>query len=316
MTHSWVERIAGFLDQGHAVCRVVVAEVKGSAPREAGAELYVTPTQIFDTIGGGALEYEAIHLARKQLAEMGEGRFFRQFRSFALGPNLGQCCGGQVVLLFEGFSLAVKDKLEQITLEGMHSFMHQMAGNIICQPMPDKVSQPVYDAQKKTLKMPLQRPSMPLYLYGAGHVGRAVIQAVASLNLDIIWVDTDISRFPDNIDTAITRVPAKDMHIIASHALPDSIHLVMTYSHRLDEEIVYTILKNKNFSHIGLIGSQTKYRRFRSLLSKRGISDALLDQLNCPIGIPEITAKTPAHVALSIAAQIAIWLEAKDISKK
>ena len=158
--------------------------------------------------------------------------------------------------------------------------------------------------------MPPISPNTAFYLYGAGHVGHAVMGAVKGLALDRVWVDTDKSRFPVDADPAITLAPAADMTIIAGRAPPGAIHIVMSYSHALDEALVYTILSKGNFAKLGLIGSRTKYQRFHSSLKKQGIEEAMLAQLICPIGLPDIRSKSPAHIGLSIAAQIATWLEA------
>ena len=103
---DWREKIQAYIAAGQLVCRIIVAEAKGSCPREAGADMYVTQSEICGTIGGGALEFEAMRIARQMLSELANTKvgFSRQFRSFPLGPNLGQCCGGHVTLLFEGFA--------------------------------------------------------------------------------------------------------------------------------------------------------------------------------------------------------------------
>jgi xanthine dehydrogenase accessory factor len=308
---DWGERIEAYIGAGQLVCRIVVAEAKGSTPREAGADMYVTQAGIWGTIGGGALEFEAMKIARQMLAELADtqSRFARQFRNFPLGPNLGQCCGGQVTLLFEGFTPDCLAELTAILSNPASGYIHQAGSLVLAQLSPKPVAKISFDSKKQTLLMPPILPNTPLYLYGAGHVGRAVMGAVSGLALDRVWVDTDKSRFPEDTDLAITLAPATDMTIIAEHAPPGAIHIVMSYSHALDEALVYTILRKGNFAKLGLIGSRTKKQRFCNALKKRGIDEAALKQLICPIGLPDLRSKSPAHVGLSIAAQIAIWLE-------
>ena len=309
---DWREKIKAYLGAGQLVCRIIVAEAKGSTPREAGADMYVTEAGICGTIGGGALEFEAMRVARQILSELADskGGFSRQFRSFPLGPNLGQCCGGHVNLLFEGFTPDCLAALTAIPNAPDSGFIHQ-AGNLECvQLSPEPVSKLFFDAKNQCLSMPPISPNTSFYLYGAGHVGRAVMGAVKGLALDRVWVDTDKSRFPEKVDPAITLAPAADMTIIAGHAPLGAIHIVMSYSHALDEALVYTILKKANFAKLGLIGSRTKYQRFYSALKKQNIKEAMLEQLICPIGLPDLRSKSPAHIGLSIAAQIATWLEA------
>ena len=309
---DWASHVQKSLAEGQAICRILVAEAKGSSPREAGASMYVTAGGSEGTIGGGALEFEAMMLARLMLEKLPNNKtgFSRHFRAFALGPNLGQCCGGQVSLMFEGFAPHCMPDLEALTAQPVTGYIHRADSTDICRPAEAVISSPAFDRQSQTLLMPAPSPLVPLYLYGAGHVGRAVMTAVSGLSLNKLWVDIDASRFPAFPAPDITIVPAPDMSIIAAHAPPTAIHIVMSYSHKLDEEIVYNILKKNEFYKLGLIGSRTKYQRFCSALKKRGIADTSLEKLICPIGWSGLHSKAPAHVGLSIAVQIASWLEA------
>lgn len=312
---GWGEQVQHYLQDGQNVCRIVVADAKGSTPREAGADMYVTARESNGTIGGGTLEFEAMAIARQILAEITEDSvgFSRQFRSFALGPNLGQCCGGQVTLLFEGFTPGCLTALAAASSLPADGYIHKAGSRFqasdICVPADEAVHSPVYDKNSQTLYMPPAQLFVPFYLYGAGHVGRAVMGAVSGLSLEKIWVDTHAERFPASVDSSVTLVPATDMSVIAAHAPKGAIHIVMSYSHRIDEALVYTILKKGDFAHLGLIGSRTKYQRFCSSLEKQGIAAEQLARLVCPVGLPVLKSKAPAHVGLSIAAQIAHWLE-------
>ena len=102
---------------------------------------------------------------------------------------------------------------------------------------------------------------------------------------------------------------------IAFRAPQGAAHLVMTHSHSLDEAICLQILMRGNFAYLGLIGSKSKRARFAKRLAAAGVLPAVLDRLICPIGISEITGKSPAHVALSIAADLAIWQQSGDDAK-
>ena len=312
---GWGEQVQTYLLEGQIVCRIVVAEAKGSTPREAGADMFVTAHDSDGTIGGGTLEFEAMAIARQILEQSAENPvgFTRHFRVFALGPHLGQCCGGQVTLLFEGFTPACLEVLgatsSHCTAGTIHNAGPHLQLSDCCVPAKDRVCAPVYDKNSQTLYMPPAAPLTPFYLYGAGHVGQAVMGAISGLALEKIWVDTDASRFPVSTDPTITLVPAADMSVVAAHAPKGAIHIVMSYSHRIDEALIYTILKKGDFAHLGLIGSQTKYRRFCISLEKQGISADQLAQLVCPVGVPVLQSKAPAHVGLSIATQIAHWLE-------
>ncbi len=312
MNGCWTGRVHSYLERSVPVCRVIVARVRGSAPRECGAEMYVTASISEETIGGGQLEFEAIGIARSVLRALPEQGFSRQFRVFALGPNLGQCCGGEVTLLFEGFSPSLAASFRGIPPTGAKGFIHDARGDLFCQMSERLIDRPDYNAVKQIFWMPAQKAPVQLYLYGAGHVGRALMPLLCGLGIQPYWVDTDSARFPSEVPSCVTIVPAADMTVIAAHAPAGAVHIVMSYSHRLDEELVYTLLKKNVFSHLGLIGSATKYRRFCSALKKRGLSQPQLDRLVCPIGQPDIRSKKPGHLSLSIAAQIAVWLEDAD----
>ncbi len=305
----WIDQIHASLDEDKGICRVVVADTKGSSPRSAGAEMFVTCDQIWQSIGGGQLEFEAISIARNQFKKAEKTGFYRHWQSFALGPNLGQCCGGHVTLLFEVFLPQIKAELpdaEQVRQKGC---VHHKDATKICSAAELPVTIASQDKQTGSLFTPACRPVHALYLYGAGHVGRQVMAATALLELERCWIDTEKARFPEQTSSDIQIIPAKNMAIIARHAPQHAIHIVMSYAHHLDEEIVHAVLQQDNFYRLGLIGSRTKAQRFKKALLKRGIREEQLAKLICPIGLPDIQDKSPGHVGLAVAGQIAVWLE-------
>jgi len=310
MAQSWLKRVIDHLQQQDMICRVVIADAKGSTPREAGAEMVILSDGFEGTIGGGTLEYEAIAIAQRLMVEAKSG-FLRHWQSFALGPSLGQCCGGKVTILFEAFSPNILSELHKLEAQYPAAWRHD--GDAVTLPVPtDAVTAPKYEASAKRLYLPEAKAKRALYLYGAGHIGRAVMAVTSALDLDRYWIDDDAARFPDDIAPDITIVPAKDMVTVARHASKGAFHLVMTYSHRLDEAIVHALLTENHFARLGLIGSATKASRFRSSLSSAGIASSALERLICPVGLPQIKGKSPPMVALSIAAQLAVWLNEDD----
>lgn len=144
----------------------------------------------------------------------------------------------------------------------------------------------------------------PLLLFGAGHVGKAVVKALADLPFEVRWVDSRELEFPDEIPHNTSMVRTDDPLAEVDRAAPRAIFIVMTHSHELDEEICHAVLKRADFAFLGLIGSRTKRRRFVHRLAKRGITQAVLERLVCPIGLPGISGKEPATIALSLAAQL------------
>ncbi|MEC7764449.1 MAG: xanthine dehydrogenase accessory protein XdhC [Pseudomonadota bacterium] len=286
------------------VVRVVVAEVAGSAPREVGACVIVWATGQDGTIGGGTLEYEAVATARAMLTEPRD----RATRTVALGPDMGQCCGGRVRLLWERFS---EDTLPE--------------GDTFCRPIADaEPSLKVQHIQSHARNQgatpapalvdgwmiePITTMPAPVWIWGAGHVGRALVSTLTTLpGLAITWIDTGPERFPDVIPEGVTALPVPDIAKATRLAPPTAHHIVMTYSHALDQNICDALLV-RGFSSAGLIGSATKWARFRKRLQQSGHPFAEIDRIRCPIGDKSL-GKHPAAIALGVAADIV-----KDVAR-
>lgn len=307
MIRFW-ERLKAAVEDHGLTATVRVADVRGSAPRESGAALIVRPDGGFwGTIGGGALEWEAIAAARAALAA-GRGASVR--RDWPLGPDLGQCCGGLVVTVtetFDGQDLADLDRLA--TLE--------RAGPFASLATPDSdgrigraIADPDQPAPAGSWLEIHGEDVLRLALFGAGHVGRALALALAPLPVAVDWIDTRPEAFPpvvpQNASARIVVDPAAAVAGLPSRAAV----LVMTHSHPLDLAIVAAALDRTDLGVIGLIGSATKRARFLSRLRDVGLGDAAERRLVCPIGLPGIHGKDPAVIAASVAAQVLLWREA------
>ncbi len=140
-------------------------------------------------------------------------------------------------------------------------------------------------------------------LFGAGHVGKALVQVLGDLPCHITWVDSRAAEFPANIPPNVTvrisDAPAEEV----SNASPDTYFLVMTHSHPADFEICRAVLGGE-FAYLGLIGSASKRNRFRKNLVRNGIPAQLTERLTCPIGIASIRSKHPAAIAIAVAAEL------------
>ena len=176
---NWAQAALAKLDEGY-VCLVAVCEAKGSAPREAGAAMLVYKNHIDGSIGGGELEFQAIKTARKDIPETA---FAREVRSYPLGPALGQCCGGHVKLMFEWYGPSSQSVLAQLAAQKHGYSLHPATA----QDNPIIAIHP----SEEMLCLPLGAHQQPVFLYGAGHVGRAVVQIARHLPCQIYWVDTD-----------------------------------------------------------------------------------------------------------------------------
>ena len=304
---NWIEVARERIARDGGVVRASLVGVRGSAPREAGAMMLITSTDTWLTIGGGTLEFEVMAKARAMLASP-VAVWQRHIIGAALGPDMGQCCGGHVKVLLERFG-----KGEDAALAGLATcrrLAHPLAGDA---PPVDAGDAAIgLDPGGSVFVAPVIQPGRPVFLYGAGHIGRALAPHLVALQLDLHWVDVAATRFPGDIPDGATRVVARDPTVIAAHAPGDAIHLVITHSHALDEALCHRILAGPGFARLGLIGSATKAARFRSRLGRAGVEDAALDRLVCPVGLSAITGKHPARVALSIAAGVAVWQQEMD----
>ena len=242
---------------------VEITATRGSTPRDAGTAMKVTADRAEGTIGGGALEHRAIAVARGILAGAPE-----RVETWPLGPGLGQCCGGAVTLRFSR------------------------------NPRPVEVA--VFGSASNA---PVSKPSGPdLWLWGAGHVGRAIVSAARPQGFDITWLDTGPERFPDGADRLARIVPGADLPRLGARAPAQAHHLVLTYSHDIDLALCDALLP-RGFASCGLIGSKTKWARFRSRLSAMGHSDAQISRIACPIGDTTL-GKHPEAIAEGVVAAL------------
>lgn len=305
---GWLGQVLSYGERNSDCVLVTVVAAKGSTPRNVGARMIVTKTDIWQTIGGGALEFDIMARAREMLGTVNDG-WQRQYIRIVLGPDMGQCCGGSVSLLLERFGPAETAALAALDREadGQMTLAHPLASGVPLLPasLSDLPLARVFVAS-------VAPQHVPLFIYGAGHVSRALLPRLSGLGFDIFLVDVAAARFPDRLDGDITKVLAKHPATIASRAPASAAHLVMTHSHALDETICQGILSRGEFGFLGLIGSVTKRARFVRRMRAAGIPPSVLDLLVCPVGIGEITGKAPAFVALSIAAQLAIWRQAGE----
>jgi len=243
---------------------VTVQSTRGSAPREVGAWMAVLEGGQLGTVGGGRLEWDAIGHARHVLHKGTGDTVVR----YALGPSLGQCCGGEVVLQFE----------------------------------------PVSAADIARLRTQLARPGTPVALFGGGHVGRAVVQVLLNLPMDLTWIDSRDEIFPPELAMQVRCEHSDPVQAAVADLAPGSRVLIMSFSHAEDLDIVAACLARQrdrgDLPYVGLIGSKTKWASFRQRLLARGFTDAELAYVTCPIGVPGIADKRPEVIAVAVAAQI------------
>ena len=292
-----------------AVARVIVAGTAGSTPRAPGAAMLVWAEGQSGTIGGGTLEFEAGRHARARLAT---GAAAPELTRHPLGPALGQCCGGAVTLVTEVLDAARLTALAEISAA---------RGCVLRAVQPDAAEAPPLALRRLADRArargvaptpqlldgwfiePLSNPRRLLWIWGAGHVGRALVATLAPLpDFAITWADTAAARFPAAIPGGVTKVTAQNPADLVAYAPAGAEHLIVTYSHALDLELCHRLL-NHGFAAAGLIGSATKWARFRNRLSRLGHPPERIARIACPIGEPAL-GKHPQAIAVGVAAAL------------
>jgi xanthine dehydrogenase accessory factor len=267
---------------------VLVERVQGSGPREVGAWMAVFAQSQVNTIGGGHLEFQAISEARALLARAAHINATDHAASssngnvpsslthedntlttrYALGPALGQCCGGVVHLKFERISAADAPALQQ-----------RLLGK-----------------------------GQPVALFGGGHVGRALVNVLSTLPYHVQWVDSRDEIFPTHLPPNVVCEHSDPVQAAVADVPSGASVLVMSFSHAEDLDVVAACLQRQrihgDLKFVGLIGSHTKWATFQHRLEAKGFTAQELAFVTCPIGLPDITGKEPEVIAVSVAAQL------------
>ncbi|CAD5110512.1 xanthine dehydrogenase accessory protein XdhC [Zestomonas carbonaria] len=260
---SWISALAELQERGEPCVLVTIIEERGSTPRNAGSKMVVTAERIYETIGGGHLEYKAMEMAREMLEKRTQDT---RLERFSLGASLGQCCGGATVLLFE----------------------------------------------------PMGQPQAQIAVFGAGHVGRALVPLLASLPCKVRWIDSRENEFPEQLPAGVEKVVNEDVVDEVENMPAGSYFIVMTHNHQLDLELTAEILKRNDFAYYGLIGSRTKRVKFEHRLHERGFAPEVVQRMRCPMGLPEVKGKLPMEIAISIAGEVVATYNAnfgQDVKK-
>lgn len=286
------------------VTRILVAAVKGSAPRGEGTSMLVWQTGQSGTIGGGELEFRITAEARRRLTDEDHSpRFLR----YALGPALGQCCGGNVALACETF-----DATALARLRGARVFVRPTLGTSKSHPAVDRLAAQIernpgaYNGFAMLfgwIVEPVRTAGRALWVWGAGHVGRAIVSIIAPMpEWDVTWLDVAPDRFPDPLPERVSTIPSDDPARMIPFAPVSAGHLILTYSHQLDFDICHGLLGH-GFASAGLIGSATKWMRFKNRLGQLGHTPEQITRIRCPIGDPAL-GKHPQAIAVGVAADL------------
>ena len=315
MRGSWPLAVCRLLEgREPVVVRVLIAAVRGSSPSEPGACMLVSRAGIHGTIGGGNLEWQAMQAA-ESLLRAGAETSSVDLRRLVLGRELGQCCGGVVQLWLERFTPLDLPLLRRAAGvsggAGCAAIVSELSGRGIvrrrleeqtlrCEPQLQFAA----SGESAILIEPLQAEHPALWLYGAGHVGQALVRVLAELPFEVTWVDSRAELLPgplpDNVHTVCVETPVSTVQLAPAAAR----FLVMTHDHALDYSLCRAILERGDFAWLGLIGSKSKAARFRSRLARDGLTPDAIHRLVCPIGVEGIASKWPAAIAVGVAAQL------------
>jgi xanthine dehydrogenase accessory factor len=331
--HDWLPAVATLLQRAPAVVRVVIAEARGSVPREPGAFMLVGHAFVEGTVGGGRLEWECIAAARELLDQASVAA---RWSRIVLAADVGQCCGGVVSVWLERFTREDLELLQLAREAGAHgvavlsstvrgaSLERRIwaAGRVVASaaaagPVAEDVAELLRLARPRatprafhantgevTFLERLDDALRALWLYGAGHVGQSLARILTELPLRLTWIDSRPELFPVGLPAEVRIRIDADSVMTVSDAPPGAYFLVMTHSHPLDYELVRAILLRNDFAWVGLIGSQSKAARFRSRLAREGIGPDRIARLVSPIGIGGIESKWPGAIAVAVAAQL------------
>jgi xanthine dehydrogenase accessory factor len=263
------------------------------------------------TIGGGQLEFLMLDIAREMLtAGRGPARLVDQ----ALGPDLGQCCGGRVKILIETYDKRDLDDIapfvEMESTGRLFEVECRMEGGRVRRELASEADAAPGAEWRETHG----EDRTPVLLFGAGHVGRALVLALAPLPFSVRWLDDRENAFPSHVPANAAAVHMRSPEAEIAEAGPDSLILVMTHDHPLDMAITAAALR-RGFPYVGLIGSATKRARFEKRFRELGLPQERVASLVCPIGISGIADKDPAVIAASVTAQLLQVREQRQLGR-
>ena len=322
--NEWIDELSDLTAAGERAVLVTVAGIRGSAPREVGAKMIVTEDATIGTIGGGQLEYQCTRLAVEMLGDDETP----SLRKFPLGSSMGQCCGGVVDILFEPIATRLPAWLRDLrALHGQREpaaiVTHLRGATGKCVVTVNDVFGDSANASPEIIRQAREGletgrtahrieewffedivgSDLHIAVFGAGHVGSAVVRSLSALDCNVRWIDSRRNIFrstPPNARAIEAADPALEVAAMPAR----SCYLVMTHSHAIDFDVTDRILRRGDFTYCGLIGSLSKRRRFEKRFRAQGMQERDLERIVCPIGVEGISGKKPAEIAVAATAEI------------
>jgi xanthine dehydrogenase accessory factor len=302
--------------------------------------MLVSDAGVWGTIGGGRLEFQAIARAREMLQHP---QAPAHFEKILLGTQIQQCCGGHVTLWWERYTPADHERVSQLA-SLLRDHGHVLLQSSKTQRMSSllaasKVTTTEATPQRRaTMAKPREAADRPshsaaktyiasdetgnahlfesvvwtaeeLWLFGAGHVGKAIVKTLENLPFRIFWVDNRPEYLPSVDSSQVSTVRTETPEETVEHASPGSWFLIMTHDHAIDFRVVHAVLTRADARYLGLIGSTPKAKHFRNQLRAQGVPEDRIQRLTCPIGLPGLTSKNPQVIAVSAVAQLLLELQ-------
>jgi len=324
--------LAECLTKGQSAVLVTVIQTIGSSPREAGAKMIIEQQGLtFGTIGGGNLEYQCIEFAQQRL--MARQSWQRKVSKFNLLANLGQCCGGSVLVLFEYIDIEADVWLKQF-IKGLdspmlcltpldeerpkirlsinslsdYSLSYKLSSSCLKQAKsllnPGATESCIYCDDAETVLELIKPTGLCVVIFGAGHVAQTVVKVLSVLDCEVIWIDSREQVFPKELPPMVKRVVSSEPERLVRSFSQGAFYLVMTHNHALDLRLCEHILSLPNCRYCGLIGSKTKCAKFEHRLRALGLSEKEIKRLFCPVGLEGILGKEAGIIAVSVVGEI------------
>ena len=193
-----------------------------------------------------------------------------------LGPEIGQCCGGRVEV-----------SLRRVTVER---------------------------ARQLAVRLRADEAVLPhVYLFGSGHVGKALARALGALPVQVHVIDTrpgELGDLPTGVEARAVPMP----EAVVRAAPGGSSYVILTHDHALDFLIGLEALARDDSPYVGMIGSHTKMVRFRNWFKAEGGDPQRLNRLAMPIGAEGLGDKRPEVIAALAAAELMVHIGRGDVA--
>lgn len=297
---NWAQKAQEIIRRQGQVILVTLGEANGSTPRGSGTKMLISGPETHGTIGGGNLEFMVIEQARKMLEAPDAGLLYQHY---ALGPLLGQCCGGSTDILLEKLTPEHIPLLDEI----IKAVKTKIPYGLVSATSGTNASKYLVTVKQETEDKLFEwhhNDAIPLYMFGAGHVGKAMAAVLGRLNFSVTWIDDREGQFPEKLPDNVDAIRAHDPLDYVAEAPEGAIFLIFTYSHKLDYDITSAILKRADFRYCGMIGSGTKRARFITYHLKSGGTEEQVKKLTCPVGLSGVRGKSPDVIAVAVAAEL------------